>query len=103
MTMRSKPKPYLIAYDIGEPRRLQRVHRLLKNQAIALQYSVFIALMNKAECEELTQALSELIDESVDDVRLYPLPQRPKWHAWGKGLWPDGITITGLKLPKQYH
>ena len=96
-------KPYLVTYDISDKCRLQRVHRLLKNQAIALQYSVFIALLNKEECQELTQALTSLIDAKADDVRLYPLTQKPQWYAWGDALWPEGITITGLELPKHYH
>lgn len=100
---RSKAKPYLVTYDITDRKRLVRVHRLLKSQAIALQYSVFIVVMNKADCEELIEALNALIDIKTDDVRLYPLPQKPEWHAWGAGLWPDGITVTGLELPKQYH
>ena len=100
---RSKLKPYLIAYDISDKKRLQRVHRLLKSQAIALQYSVFIAVMNAAECAELTQALEALIDKKADDIRLYPLPQKPEWYAWGEGLWPDGMTMSSLELPKHYH
>ena len=100
---KSKAKPYLIAYDISDKRRLQRVHRLLKNQAIAMQYSVFIALMNNAERATLIEALTVLIDEKADDIRLYPLPQKPDWYAWGKGMWPEGLTVTGLELPQQYH
>ena len=71
---KSKAKPYLITYDISDKRRLQRVHRLLKSQAIAMQYSVFISVMNKAE-----------------------------WYAWGDALWPDGMTISGVALPDHYH
>lgn len=100
---RTKQKPYLIAYDISDSRRLQRVHRLLKSRAIAMQKSVFIAVLNEADREELTAAIEALIDQKADDVRLYPLPQRPEWYAWGDALWPDGMTISGTELPKHYH
>jgi CRISPR-associated protein Cas2 len=100
---KSKAKPYLITYDISDKRRLQRVHRLLKSQAIAMQYSVFISVMNKAECQELTEALTALINVKEDDVRLYPLPQKPEWYSWGDALWPDGMTISGVALPDHYH
>lgn len=92
---KSKTKPYLITYDISDPRRLQRVHRLLKSHAIAMQYSVFIAVMNQTDRDELIGKLTKLIDEQQDDIRLYPLPQKPKWYAWGDSLWGDGLTLTG--------
>ena len=98
---KSKSKPYLITYDICEKRRLQRVHRLLKGRAIAMQYSVFIAVMSESDRDELIEKLTQLIDEKQDDIRLYPLPQQPKWYAWGEALWPDGLTLTGnTPLPK---
>lgn len=97
---KSKSMPYLITYDISDSRRLQRVHRLLKKQAIAMQYSVFIAVLNQPDRDELIAKLTKLINEQEDDIRLYPLPQKPKWYAWGDALWPEGLTVTGdVPLP----
>lgn len=90
-----KTKPYLITYDISDSRRLKRVHRLLKKHAIAMQYSVFIAVLSQGDRDELVNELDALINDKEDDVRLYPLPQKPKWYAWGDALWPDGLTLTG--------
>jgi CRISPR-associated protein Cas2 len=100
---RNKQQPYLIAYNTSDSRRLQRVHRLLKRRAITMQKSVFITVLNEADREALTAAIEALIDPKADDVRLYPLPQRPEWYAWSDALWPDGMTITGTPLPKHYH
>jgi len=33
---------YIICYDITCPRRLGKIHRLLKQSALPLQYSVFL-------------------------------------------------------------
>lgn len=98
----SKRQPFLITYDISDKKRLRRVHRLLKTQALALQYSVFISLMNGAELEVLTEDILKIIDKRADDVRLYALPQKPEWYAWGENYWPEGININGLQLPSDH-
>ncbi|PWQ99335.1 CRISPR-associated endonuclease Cas2 [Leucothrix arctica] len=89
---KTKVTPYLIAYDIADPRRLKRVHRILKNNAIAMQKSVFITVMNRADCLGLVDELEAVINPKEDDIRFYPLPQKPQWYAWGNTLWPDGLV-----------
>lgn len=96
---RSKQQPYLITYDISDKKRLSRIHRLLKTQAVALQYSVFISVMNGPDLKALTEDILKIIDKQADDVRLYVLPQKPEWYAWGESYWPEGISINGIQLP----
>jgi len=83
--------PHLVCYDITCRRRLQRIHRLLKQQGIALQYSVFLLYLTRAEREALIESLRLLMDESCDDVRVYPLPAKPDWQTWGKPYWDEGM------------
>ncbi|CAA6820397.1 MAG: CRISPR-associated endoribonuclease Cas2 [uncultured Thiotrichaceae bacterium] len=92
--------PHIIVYDIANPKRLRRIHRLLKEQAIPLQYSVFLAYLNAADRATLLAQLDDKIQPLEDDIRLYPLPKKPAWTNYGKALWTDGINLTGITLPK---
>ena len=64
---------YLIAYDIREPKRLNRVHYFISKKAIALQRSVFFIKANPSEIKSITGGLLERADTQEDDIRLYPL------------------------------
>lgn len=99
--MSNKTKlPHIIAYDIANPKRLGRIHRFLKKQAIPLQYSVFLAYLNVADREILLAQLATIIEPRHDDIRIYPLPKKPAWSSYGKALWTEGIHLTGMSLPK---
>ncbi len=69
-----KRQPYLICYDIAQPKRLARVHRLIRKQAIMIHYSVYYLEQTTRECAALEQAIKALIHKREDDVRIYPLP-----------------------------
>jgi CRISPR-associated protein Cas2 len=95
---------YLVAYDIADPRRLARVHRLLKNYALPVQYSVFIAWLNETQLDELVEQLRQRIDNAKDDVRLYHLPAQAKLATFGKQWLPDGVHLLNnghLLQPQQ--
>ncbi len=67
---------WLIGYDIAAPRRLRRVHNLLKRRAFSVQYSLFAAALTTAERDRLLAELARLIHPRKDDVRFWPLPER---------------------------
>ncbi|MFB1487684.1 MULTISPECIES: CRISPR-associated endonuclease Cas2 [unclassified Thiocapsa] len=67
------PGWYLIAYDIAHPRRLQRLHRALQAEAIAIQRSVFLVAGTVADIDRLLDRLATLIDPEEDDLRAYPV------------------------------
>ncbi len=94
----SKAKPHLLCYDIANPKRLAKVHRQIKTNAIALQYSVYLITLTPKTRENLLTSLRKLIKPREDDIRLYPLPHAPHWSTWGKKQLPDGIQIS-LQLP----
>lgn len=84
---------HLICYDIADPRRLARIYRLLTAIAVPLQYSVFLANMRPADIPSLVAELEEIIDTSEDDIRIYPLPGRPRFERIGNVRLPEGIRL----------
>lgn len=61
----------LIAYDIPDNRRRQRVAKTLLRFGRRVQYSVFLA--GRGSAREIAAALAPLIDPAADDVRIQPL------------------------------
>jgi CRISPR-associated protein Cas2 len=94
----SEAHHYLIAYDIADPRRLCRLHRYLKAWAIPVQYSVFTAVLRQAQVDMLVAGIEEIIDESADDVRIYPLPRQPEVTAIGQTCLPEGIHLLACGM-----
>ncbi|HQQ68703.1 MAG TPA: CRISPR-associated endonuclease Cas2 [Alicycliphilus sp.] len=90
---------YIICYDIACPRRLARIHRLLKKQAVPLQYSVFLFTGTAQQLDRCLAQLSQLMDRRHDDIRAYPLPQRGLRWSLGKATLPEGIHLGCLPAP----
>jgi len=67
----------LICYDIANPKRLAKVHRMVSKEAMMLQYSVYITMMTRIEAKEMLQALEKIIDLNEDDIRIYAIPSNP--------------------------
>ena len=102
------PKPFffgshawLIAYDIADPRRLAKVHRLLMSVAMPVQYSVFLGWMNDSQVANLEARLRALVDEDCDDVRLYHLPRKAWMALLGKPWLPEGVYLLQGGPPLQ--
>lgn len=87
------PRRWLIAYDIRDHRRIARVHRLLTKAAVPVQYSVFAARGSPKGMRRLAGEIEALIDASVDDVRLYPIPERPLLYTIGRTMLPDDALL----------
>lgn len=69
---------YLIAYDIADPRRLQRLHRALRKEALAVQRSLYLLAGSVSRVEGLMDQWEALLDPQQDDLRAYPVdaPER---------------------------
>lgn len=92
---------WLIAYDIADPRRLGRVHRLLKKIAVPIQYSVFLAWLNERQLAWLVEQLRGRINVREDDVRLYHLPVATELTTLGKQWLPEGVQLLRDGKPLQ--
>ncbi len=88
-----QPHRYLLCYDIADPKRLSRVHRLLGRYAVPVQYSVFTARLNKPDLLKLLAEIQERIDAREDDVRVYTLPERCEATAIGVQFFPEGVML----------
>ena len=69
----AEKRKFLICYDIVDDKRLRRVHQLLSNIAMAVQYSVFEAELSNAELECLKEKLIQSIDRDSDKISIYRL------------------------------
>lgn len=103
----NKPREIIISYDIANPKRLQRIHRILKKIAIPLQYSVFYTRMSDRQREKLIVLLQHKINPKQDDIRIYPLSrnylalyigQSPFIEGlqleWQRGEWQQALSKT---------
>jgi CRISPR-associated protein Cas2 len=83
---------YLMAYDIACPRRLVRVHRVLKEEGLAVQKSVFLVHGTEPDMNALLNRLEKAIVRVEDDIRAYPV--RSPGDLWTFGPNP----LAGLPL-----
>jgi len=74
---------WLVAYDIADAKRLQRLGRYMGQVAIRLQLSVYLVDPSLIPIQELVSNIEQIIDASEDDVRLYRLTSRSR--MWGLG------------------
>jgi len=93
------PGWYLIAYDIAHPRRLQRLHRVLRTEALAVQESVFLVFGTRDEMEQLLDRLEALMDPREDDLRAYPVGEPPSLWLSGPGVI-DGPLLCDANQPR---
>lgn len=91
---------WIVAHDICDPKRLQRVWRYLHKEGVRLQYSVYLLKGGRAEIELVMQRLRELIDERTDDVRFYPLTDSTRIWGLGSQFDDDGITLCDAMMDK---
>jgi CRISPR-associated protein Cas2 len=89
------PKAWLVAYDIRDDRRLRRLHRQMRKLGVPAQYSVFVVEADDVGIRAILQRIGRLIDESVDDVRAYHLPETATVWSLGTQQWPDGLVLAG--------
>lgn len=64
---------YIISYDIPDDRRRTKIAKTLLDFGDRVQYSVFEARLDKKLLDKLVQKLLEIIEESEDSIRIYPL------------------------------
>lgn len=64
---------YLVSYDIRDPKRLRRVHKVMKAYGWPMQYSVFVCDLDRMELLDLQMELRHEIDHGRDTVAIIDL------------------------------
>lgn len=68
-------RSYLVAYDIRDPKRLRRVHKLMKAYGEPWQYSVFYCVLKDIDRVRLENDLREIIHHRLDQILILDLGQ----------------------------
>jgi CRISPR-associated protein Cas2 len=63
----------LVCYDIAQPRRLQKVARLLEGYGQRLQYSVFLCYLAPPLLAQLKDRAAQLMHPDEDSIVYIPL------------------------------
>ena len=64
---------WMIAYDVADNQRRQRLARALLGYGERIQYSVFECRLDARELVRLRRRILEIIDPESDSIRWYPL------------------------------
>lgn len=64
---------YLVCYDVRNPKRLRRVHKLMKAYGEAWQYSVFYCTLKDIDRVRLENELRETMNLKEDQVLIVDL------------------------------
>lgn len=64
---------YLVCYDVRNPRRLRRTHKVMKAFGEAWQYSVFYCVLKDIDRVRMENALREEVNLGEDQVLIVDL------------------------------
>ncbi|MCS7016492.1 MAG: CRISPR-associated endonuclease Cas2 [Gemmatales bacterium] len=93
---------FLVAYDIADPRRLQRVARFMERRALRFQKSVFLYQGDLHGVERLLNEVVHLLDVQEDIVQVWKLAKGQPLKGWYRGrpmpLDPAGCVLSPYHL-----
>lgn len=93
---------YMICYDISQPKRLGRLHRLMKKKGIPVQKSVFFVHRREPDLKTLLKEIGKIIKPAEDDIRAYPVESPEKVWTTGGILESFPLIMPGAnKRPSQ--
>lgn len=85
--MSARIDTWLVAYDIRDDRRRNRLHRTLKGYGEALQKSVFLCRLTAAKVRRMQADLAEFEGEPTDRIDCIPVAAHAALPA------PDSLWI----------
>ena len=66
----------IVAYDIADPRRLNKVAKVVKDYGIRVQKSIFEVEVDSGRFTEMKARIEEIIEPSEDGVKYFPLCEK---------------------------
>jgi CRISPR-associated protein Cas2 len=85
---------YLVCYDIRQPRRLRRVHKVLKGYGEAWQFSVFFCVLREIDRVRLQADLEQEMNLKEDQAMIVDLGADEKQAR-------EAASVIGQPLPEQ--
>lgn len=81
---------HVLAYDVVSNRRRSRFQKRLKGLMVAVQKSVFEAILGAKELSEVERLIISELDLEVDEVRMYALCKScgSMVRTWGPSVEP---------------
>jgi CRISPR-associated protein Cas2 len=81
----------IVAYDIAEPRRLNRVAKVLKDYGIRVQKSIFEVDVDARAFGEMKARIEEVIEAAEDGVKYFPVCEKCSGtlEIIGQGVYTD--------------
>jgi len=84
---------YLVCYDIRDPKRLRRVHKVLKGYGEAWQFSVFFCVLKDIDRVRLQTDLEEQMNQKEDQAMILDLGPNEEEAR-------ESATVIGQPLPE---
>ncbi len=66
-------RTYLIMYDIRDPKRLRKIHKICKQYGLPQQYSVFEARMTQRKFLRFLREVQPIIKQNEDQLVCMPI------------------------------
>lgn len=76
----------IVAYDIADPRRLQRVAKVMRDYGLRVQKSIYEVDVGPAELVSMHRRVEQELEPSEDGVKFYPLCGRCPALVFAFGL-----------------
>lgn len=86
-------QPKLLFYDICDPKRLRKVHRITSQTMMAVQKSVFYAELTEVQADNLLDELRQVIDITCDKVSMFRVRGVDTQINLGPTLQSEGVFI----------
>ena len=93
----ARPGWYMFCYDIADPKRLGKVHRIMKKNGMAAQRSLFFVHGTEEKMEGLLKELEQVIHPRKDDIRAYPVEAPDKVWTTGGVLESFPLVVPGAR------